>query len=109
PSEFGPKKSKDGKFQIGYMLSFPLLSYVKMHNAGSFELDKGIIHYRLKFLQDIKRQVVIYLFSYHFSVSEGAKTEELITKIDGKNMMKLSNVIVPVDNYFSSQTYPWVI
>ncbi|HDK5262807.1 TPA: beta-galactosidase [Klebsiella pneumoniae] len=108
-SEFGPKKSKDGKFQIGYMLSFPLLSYVKMHNDGSYEIDKGIIRYRLKLLPDTKRQAVIYLFSNHFSVSEGAKTEELISKIDGKHMMQLSNGIVPVDNYFSSKTYPWAI
>lgn len=58
---------------MGYMLSFPLLSYVKMHNDGSYEIDKEKIRYRLKLLKDTKRQAVIYLFSNHFSVSEGAK------------------------------------
>ncbi len=62
PSEFGPKKSKDGKFQIGYMLSFPLLSYVKMHNDGSYEIDKGIIRYRLKLLPDTKDKL-LFIFS----------------------------------------------
>ncbi|WP_434639902.1 beta-galactosidase [Klebsiella sp. I138] len=108
-SEFGPEKSKDGKFQMGYMLSFPLLSYVKINNDGSYEIDKEKIRYRLKLLHDTNRQAVIYLFSNHFSVSEGAKTEELITKIDSKNMMQLSDGTVPVDNYFSSKTYPWAI
>ncbi|HBZ4249015.1 TPA: hypothetical protein MG551_19310 [Klebsiella aerogenes] len=108
-SEFGPEKSKDGKFQVGYMLSFPLLSYVNMNPDGSYKIDKAKIQYRIKLLHDTKRQAVIYLFSNHFSVSEGAKTEELISKLDSKNMMQLSDKIIPVDNYFSSKTYPWAI
>ncbi|HCR0222954.1 TPA: hypothetical protein OMS29_004114 [Klebsiella aerogenes] len=102
-SEFGPEKSKDGKFQVGYMLSFPLLSYVNMNPDGSYKIDKAKIQYRIKLLHDTKRQAVIYLFSNHFSVSEGAKTEELISKLDSKNMMQLSDKIIPVDNYFPAK------
>lgn len=108
-AEFGPKKSADGKFQIGYMLSVPLLSYVDMKSDGSFSIDKEKIRYRLQLLKDTDRQAVVYLFSNHFSVSEKARTEDEISKADKNSLMQLSNGKVPIDGYFSSKTYPWAI
>jgi len=108
-SQFGPKKSADGKFQIGYTLSFPLLSYVSMKDDGSFSIDKDKIRHRLKLLKDTDRQAVIYLFSNHFSVSERAENEDTIAKTDSKSLMQLSNGKVPIDAYFSGKTYPWAI
>lgn len=108
-AEFGPKKSVDGKFQVGYMLSVPLLSYVDMKQDGSFSINKDKIRFRLKLLKDLDRQAVIYLFSNHFSVSEKAETEEQIAKDDKNSLMQLSDGKVPIDGYFSSKTYPWAI
>lgn len=108
-SEFGPQKSADGKFQVGYMLNFPLLSYVDIKEDGTFSINKKKISFRLKLLKDTNRQVVIYLFSNHFSASEKAKTEAAIAKADSSSMMQLSDGKVPIDGYFSSKIYPWAI
>ncbi|BEO27651.1 hypothetical protein SMQC21_12310 [Serratia marcescens] len=108
-SEFGPKESADGKFQIGYTLSVPLLSYVDVKPDGSFSIDKEKIRYRLQLLKDTDRQAVVYIFSNHFSVSENARTEDAIAKADSASLMQLSDGKVPIDGYFSSKTYPWAI
>ncbi|MCX8729352.1 beta-galactosidase [Gilliamella sp. B2969] len=108
-SAFGPKKSSDGKFEIGYVLTLPLLSFVDMKENGEFTINKKNISYQLKTMKDSKLPVVIYLFSNHFSVSKGAETEDKIANLDRKNLMQLSNGNIPIDDYFASKTYPWAI
>lgn len=108
-SMFGPQKSHDGKFEIGYVLTLPLLSYVDIKPNGEFTINKENINYQLKLLKDLNRPVTIYLFSNHFSVTNGAQTEELITNLDSNSLMQLSDGREPIDNYFAAKTYPWSI
>ncbi|MWP62877.1 beta-galactosidase [Gilliamella sp. Pas-s25] len=108
-SLFGNQKSIDGKFQVGYVLSFPLLSYVDMKPNGDFKINKKNISYRLKLLKDSKLPVVLYFFSNHFSVSQNSHIEDMIAKLDSRSLMKLSDGTVPVDKYFASRIYPWSI
>lgn len=108
-SEFGNKVSPDGRFQVGYTIGFPLLSYVNMNDDGSYSLDKNKIKFRLKLLKDTNRQAIVYLFSNHFSVTNNAETENKIAKADKSSLMELSNGTSPIDGYFSSKTYPWAI
>ena len=107
--EFGNKKSPSDKFQIGYTLGFPILSYVDMKSDGSFTINKDKIKFRIKLLKDTNRDAVVYLFSNHFSVTNHAETEEKIADIDKSSLMQLSDGKSPIDGYFSSKTYPWAI
>lgn len=108
-SEFGKKESPDGNFQIGYTLGFPILSYVDIKNDGSFSINKDKIKFRIKLLQDTNRDAVVYLFSNHFSVTNHAEVEDKIAKTDKSSLMQLSDGKNPIDDYFSSKTYPWAI
>lgn len=108
-AEFGSRYSPDGRFQVGYTIGFPLLSYVNMNDDGSYTIDKDKIKFRLKLLKDTPRQAIVYLFSNHFSVSNNAETEGKIAKADNSSLMELSNGSSPIDGYFSSKTYPWAI
>ncbi|OCG18724.1 hypothetical protein A9G22_05065 [Gilliamella sp. App2-1] len=66
---FGNFKSVNGKFQISYVISLPLLCYAVMEQKGEIKINKKKISYQLKLLKDSMLPVVIYLFSNYFSVS----------------------------------------
>lgn len=108
-SEFGPETSPDGHFSVGYTIGFPLLSYVDVADDGSFSIDKKKVAHRVRLLKETERQAVVYLFSNHFSVSDGAAVEEKIARLDSASLMQLSDGTSPIDGYFSSKTYPWAI
>ena len=88
---FGPQQSKDKKFEIGYVLTLPLLSFVDMESDGNFRINKENINFQLKLLKDSKLPAVIYLFSNHFGATQNFEVEELISKKDSKSLMHLSD------------------
>lgn len=106
---FGPQQSKDKKFEIGYVLTLPLLSFVDMESDGNFRINKENINFQLKLLKDSKLPVVIYFFANHFGAGQNFEIEELISKKDNKSLMQLSDGSVPMDDYFASKIYPWTI
>ncbi len=104
-SDIGPKKSADGRFEMGYMLGLSLLSYVSWDGVN-FSVDHEAIRKSLRLLGDSDRSVVLYFFANHFISGDSAALAKKLADT-GDELMVLNNGKTPLDGYFSSTVYPW--
>ena len=107
-SEIGGRFSENNKFELGYILPFPLLNYVNF-NGEEINIDKKKIKHRINLLKETNRSVVLYFFSNHFSTSHKNEIENTISNLDDNSLMQLSNGKKPIDIYFKSTITPWAI
>ncbi|MCP1314295.1 MULTISPECIES: beta-galactosidase [unclassified Halomonas] len=104
-SRIGPMVSEDGRFELGYTLGMPLLSYVSIDD-GEINVDRDIIRHDLGVIEDSERSLVFYLFGNHFVLDDQAAAAAA-SAADPRSLMALANGSSPIDNYFSSSIYPW--
>ncbi len=62
----GPRRSADGRFELGYTLLVPLLNLFEPR-AGGWVVDAQAVRRIANTVQGVDRPVVLYLFSTHFS------------------------------------------
>ena len=105
----GPRKSIDGRFELGYTLTMPLLSYVETDFENrQISIDRGSIRSDLQVLSDANLPVVLYLFGNHFvSGTESGATLQLTH--DSESLIRLADGSVPIDRYFQSTIIPWAL
>lgn len=104
-SDIGPRVSEDGRFELGYTLGMPLLSYISI-NDGEISVDRDIIRQDLRVIGDSDRSLVFYLFGNHFVLDDQAAAAATSAE-DPRSLMTLVDGSSPIDNYFSSSIYPW--
>ena len=101
----GPRRSADGRFELGYTLLVPLLNLFEPR-AGGWVVDAQAVRRIANTVQGVDRPVVLYLFSTHFS--EHAPIEPVLAQ-DPANMAHTPQGPLPVDRYMSWPLYPWSI
>ncbi len=103
--QLGPRRSKDGDFELGYTLVVPLLNLFEPR-LGGWAIDAQALQRIARTVQDVDRPVVLYLFSTHFS--EGAPIEPVLAQ-DPANLAATPQGPLPVDRYLGGALYPWSI
>ncbi len=101
----GPRRSADGRFELGYTLLVPLLNLFEPRTGG-WVVDGQAVRRIANTVQGVDRPVVLYLFSTHFS--EHAPIEPMLAQ-DPANMAHTPQGPLPVDRYMSWPLYPWSI
>lgn len=105
---FGPMVSDDGRFELGYTLGMPLLSYVRLNESNDVSIDRELIRHDLTLLRDNPRSVVLYLFGNHFVLPDQQEIAQRIAE-DERSVMQLADGSTPIDDYFASSIYPWTL
>lgn len=105
---FGPVVSDDGRFELGYTLGMPLLSYVRLNESNDVSIDRELIRHDLTLLRDNPRSVVLYLFGNHFVLPDQQEIAQRIAE-DERSVMRLADGSTPIDDYFASSIYPWTL
>lgn len=105
-SALGPPRSADGRFALGYTLVVPLLNLFEPQAGGGWAIDAQAVQRITRTVQQVKRPVVLYLFSTHFS--EGAPIEPALAQ-DARNLAETPHGPLPVDRYMGQPLYPWSI
>ncbi|WNL43448.1 beta-galactosidase [Halomonas sp. PAMB 3264] len=107
-SDIGPQVSEDGRFELGYTLGMPLLSYVHIDDDKSIHINRETIRQDLRVISDSSRSLVFYLFGNHFVPGDQAQAAAASAE-DPRSLMTLADGSLPIDNYFSSSIYPWAL
>lgn len=101
----GPRQSANGHYALGYTLVVPLLNLFQPQGEG-WGIDAEAVQRIARTVQDVRRPVVLYLFSTHFS--ESAPIEPVLAQ-DAANLAVTQQGPLPVDRYLGSAMYPWSI
>lgn len=102
----GPKRSPSGRFELGYTLIIPLLSYYKP-TASGWALDQHAIDLTLSDITDIDRPVVLHLSATHFNFQGQAFAAKLAE--DPRNLMWTKTGPLVSDSYFNTPIHAWTI
>lgn len=94
-----------GQVQVGYTLTFPLLSLYKQEGTD-WVLDEGRIDPLFKLVEKIDRPVVLYLQSTHFD-SQGPLPAALMK--DPRNLMQFADGKPPALGYFGYPIHPYTL
>ncbi len=94
-----------GQVQVGYTLTFQLLSLYKQQGSD-WVLDEGRIDPLFKLLEKIDRPVILYLQSTHFD-SQGPLPAALLK--DPRNLMKFADGQPPALGYFGYPIHPYTL
>lgn len=100
----GPAVSKDGRFELGYTLNVPLLRMFTRPAEGEWLIDRVAVQRVAQTIQDVKRPVVLYLFSTHFGV--GGPLEAELAQ-DAANLAHTPQGPLPKDKYYNVDIFPW--
>ena len=101
----GPRRSADGRFELGYTLVGPLLNLFEPQGEG-WAVDAEAVRRIANTVQAVDRPVVLYLFSTHFS--EHAPIEPVLAQ-DPANLAQTPQGPLPVDRFLGWPLYPWSI
>ncbi len=101
----GPRRSADGRFELGYTLLVPLLNLFEPQGDG-WTVDAQAVQRIANTVQGVDRPVVLYLFSTHFS--EQAPIEPVLAQ-DPANLAHTPQGPLPVERYMGWPLYPWSI
>lgn len=102
-SALGPRRSVDGRFELGYTLQVPLLKLLKQQDGG-WVVDQAAIDRVVRTLRDVDRPVILYLFSTHFA--SGAPIESVLAK-DPANLLVTQHGVMSRDKYYTLDVFPW--
>jgi hypothetical protein len=102
-SALGPRRSPNGRFELGYTLHIPLLRLLK-REGDQWKVDAAAVKRMVATLHDDDRPAVVYLFSTHFQV--GAPIEPVLAA-DATNMAATQAGPMAVDRYYGDSIYPW--
>jgi hypothetical protein len=100
----GPAVSTDGRFELGYTLNVPLLRMFTRSTDGDWLIDRVAVQRVAQTIQDVKRPVVLYLFSTHFGV--GGPLEAELAQ-DAANLAHTPQGPLPKDKYYNVDIFPW--
>ena len=101
----GPRRSADGRFELGYTLVVPLLNLFEPQGQD-WVVDAQALGRIANTVQGVDRPVVLYLFSTHFS--ERAPIEPVLAQ-DPANLADTPQGPLPVDQFLGGPLYPWSI
>ena len=101
----GPRRSVDGRFELGYTLVVPLLNLFEPQGQD-WVVDRQALRRIANTVQSVDRPVVLYLFSTHFS--ESAPIEPVLAQ-DPANMAHTPQGPLPPEKYLGWPLYPWSI
>ena len=101
----GPRRSADGRFELGYTLLVPLLNLFEPQ-GDDWVVDSQAVQRIANTVQGVDRPVVLYLFSTHFS--EQAPIEPVLAQ-DPTNLAHTPQGPLPVERYMGWPLYPWSI
>ena len=104
-NRLGPKVSLDRRYELGYTLVVPVLSFLKSVE-NRWEIDQVALKRLMKTLRDTDRRVVLYLFSTHFSLP--TPLEDLLAQ-DASNLAATVQGPLAKDKYYGMDVYPWSI
>ncbi|MEO8248940.1 MAG: hypothetical protein ABI589_06180 [Burkholderiales bacterium] len=97
----------DGKVQVGFTASLPLLGLYKRKSDGSgWEIDEYRVDEVLRVVEKVERPVVFYFMGGHFD-STGPVTGELLK--DPRNVMHFADGSVPELGYFGYKIAPYTL
>lgn len=94
-----------GQVQVGYTLTFQLLSLYK-REGSDWVLDEGRIDPLFKLVEKIDRPVILYLQSTHFD-SQGPLPAALVK--DPLNLMQFADGKPPALGYFNYPIHPYTL
>jgi len=95
--------SMKSPYPLGYTLPIPLLRLFTASPSG-WEIDRDMVRRLVHTIHDVRRPLVLYLFSTHFSA--GAPMESELAK-DIDNMAHTQDGALKVDKYYGSDIYSW--
>jgi hypothetical protein len=103
--KLGPQFSANGLYELGYTLNVPLLNYM-VQRGDQWVIDQASIARMVRTISQTERQLVLYLFSTHFSSS--AKIEPFLAR-DPANLAHTPRGPLGLDKHFGLDVYPWSI
>ncbi|WP_227001366.1 hypothetical protein [Pulveribacter suum] len=92
-----------GRYTLGYTLAVPLLKLFKPSGEG-WVIDQAMVDRLVNTVRDVRRPVVLYLFSTHF---EAQAPIEAALADDSANRAWTQNGPLGRDRYYDSQIYNW--
>lgn len=101
-----PPPGAGGHFELGYTLLVPLLNLFERDASGAWAVDRVATARIARTVQEVRRPMVLYLFSTHFS--ERAPIEPELAA-DPANIAHTQAGPLPVDSYMGEAMYPWSI
>lgn len=104
-SKVGPRISANGHYELGYTLNVPLLKYVVKKN-GVWSIDPAAIERLVRTVAQSDRQLVLYLFSTHFSADAPIESE---LAQDPRNLAWSPAGPLPMGRHYGMQVFPWSI
>lgn len=102
----GPVKSPSGAYELGYTLSFSLLSFYE-REPGGWRINEKTLRTAIRTIADVDRPVVVYLSANHFGETAAELSRELSQ--DTRNLMWVRNGPLKPDNYFMVPVYAWTL
>jgi len=105
----GPRRGRNGHFELGYTLLVPLLNLFEPGAEGSWQIKRQAVERIARTVEQTDAPVALYLFSTHFS-ERGAPIEEALAQ-DPRNMAASPAGPLPVDryHYLDRPLYPWSV
>ena len=102
-ARLGEAKSPD--LAMGYTLKAPLLDFLRA-DGSDWTVDADAVQRLANTIRDVRRPVVLYLFSTHFE-SGAAVEQALATNPD--NLAYSPKGTLPIDSYYGTRIYPWSV
>lgn len=102
-ARLGEVKSPD--IAMGYSLKAPLLDFLRA-DGTDWKVDADAVQRLANTIKDVRRPVVLYLFSTHFE--SGAPAEQALAT-DPANLAHSPKGPLPVDSYYGTRIYPWSV
>lgn len=94
-------------YTLGYTLHAPLLKFFRQQDrGGDWVIDTAAVERLAQTIAQTPRQVVLYLFSTHFSAEAAI---EPVLAADPANMAVHPQGVMGKDTYYGMDVYPWSI
>ncbi|WP_234026764.1 beta-galactosidase [Melaminivora suipulveris] len=100
-----PSSSGRSSYELGYTLAVPLLALFQQVD-GHWRIDEARLRHIVNTVRDVRRPVVLYLFSTHFAAD--APIEEELAREPG-NLAQTQQGTLERDRYYDSYIYPWSV
>lgn len=102
----GPAVSADGRYQVGYTLNVPLLRFFVAQPDGGWAIDRDAARRVAQTIRDVKRPMVLYFFSTHFSADTPM---EKALAADSRNFAVTPDGPLKNDKHYHVDVFPWSV
>lgn len=101
---FVDRKFSEGDYRFGYTLYVPLLKLFRLDDQKNFVINPEFVQRVANTVRDVKRPMVLYLFSDHFGID--SPFEEMLAK-NPENILQTKKGALPLDTYGPVELFPW--